>query len=727
MMEDAQPTTQQSSFLDGTSCRKNLFQDFEDLQEETFWRENIRTHPIIKTCLGEKCGDGNLWNGGLGVGVYIRIKLSETSESSECSEEYLKNALEILWTRLQKEADPSNDRTSHNESWHLSILSNPFLGSRCLLVSLLRRLDQHEEACEVAFSVLAKLGDLVKRDTCNHSDRDCSVLFGLGGALQVIWFLRKELDDATFGRDLALTLSSKILLEGLQNAERDGNCTGDKRTIFLWKWNGWPYLGTGTGSVGILYALLGHTEEEWEDLGECLPNAKGLVKNAIDDLANHRYESSLDSDSVSGRGNLKDSLLDYEPNESASTCDWTHGAPGYCLLLLKAFDIYGDERFFFHARDLADSVIWKRWQHIDVASPFKKETLGLAKGVSGIAYVYLAMARVDWRDRNIWIHRARELAMLATSQDVSICDETSFPKALFDGIGGLASLLIDTEMAAAASNEAYFPFFEACQSNSNPRRLQYNSRPQDHVFGAEINPSTKQKQMQNHIQPKNYSENITKASPAITRAGKSTAETEITQALTESIATKTPAMNMYNNDGGISLPLDVSQLTEPSLIEVTSQRSLVPPPILEINEGMPQPIIKQPKFNQEGSPESVVKHERPPKNIKLAISSFSCSKHDTDSNKTSSRALMLRRTRVEKQHVRRHIFQVENTGKDDCSAFMTDSVKRIQRAEASWIRHFGTQRETEQRHLDGRFQSSTKSIANSSFRRAMGGFFGVPN
>jgi len=706
-MKDAHSTTtQESSFSDGTSCRKILLKDFEN---ENFLIENILSHPIIESCLSDKCGDGNLWNGGLGVGVYLRIKLSEMT--SESSESYLKSALEILWTCLQKEGDPSNEHSRPNESSHLSLLSNPFLGSRCLLVSLLMRLDQRDEAYEVASSVLHKLADLYQKDNRKECDRDCSILFGLAGALQVIWFLRNELDDSTFGRDLALTLSSTILLEGLQHAEKDGNCINSEKTTLQWKWNGWPYLGTGTGSVGILFALLGHAKDEWEDLGNCLPNAKLVIKSTIDDLENRRYEAPLDSNSCSSRGNFKDSLIEFEPDESLSICDWTHGAPGYCLLLLKAFDVYGDERFFFHARDLADSVIWKRWQHCNDndTSRCKKEALGLAKGVSGIAYVFLAMARVDWRDRKMWIHRARELTILATSQGNSISDGIPHSKSLYDGIGGLASLLIDVEMAAAASNDAYFPFFESCQANSNPRKLKYNTRPEDHFFREKNNLSTKQEQKQK------FSENITKPSPATTRAGKSSAETEITHALTESMSTPIPAMNRCNKDVKIAVALDVSQLTEPSMAEATPQRcstnasSPISPPVLESND------IEPNKCTQNSSPKRVFLYQRPSKNT------------NTDSYKARSQTSMLRRTYADKCYARRHTFQIENTGEDDDSPFMTDSVQRIQRAEASWIRHFGTQCQKEKQSFDSPFKSTTNSSTNSSFRRAMGGFSGASN
>ncbi len=715
--------------------------EFDHWHGENSRKEGISSHPIVESCLRDKCGGGNLLSGGLGVGVYLRIKLSETNTSFECSKEYLKSALEILWTRLRKESESCVDDGDNNESSHMSFLSNPFLGSRCLLVSLLSRLGRREEAYEVATSVLGKLSELYEKGTHKDCDRDCSILFGLGGALQVIWFLRKELRDKTLGRDLALTLSYTILLEGLQHHRDDGNDIESDNLTLRWKWNGWPYLGTGTGSVGILYALLGHTEDEWQELGDCLPDAKSFVKKTIENLANHRYEAPLDSDSFSGRGNLKHSLVDFEPDESSSVCDWTHGAPGYCLLLLKAFDVYGDERFFFHARDLADSVIWNRWQN--QAHQNEKGRFGLAKGSPGIAYIFLAMTRVDWRDRNIWIHRAKEVATIAVSQEVTLShDETADPKSLFNGIGGLASLLIDLEEVIPFNEmddhqlplSFSFPFFESCRADSNPRRLKYHTRPEDHFFRVHNHEIMKRKQIQSDI----CAHNTTTESPAMTRVARSSAETATTQALT--LPTQATTMVWNNNESGIASGLDVSQLTEPLGIEVTPQRcslkkqcsrtercsriakSPMPPTIIEINESIPK-IIFRPTCVKHSSPEPV---NTPPKNKTrrrppTTTSPFSCNDHTTESYKARARASMLYRIQAEKRYVRRRNSHSEYYSDADDCAFMTDSIKRIQRAEASWIQHFGT---LEQRNSmrQSSLGSSSKNSANNRFRRAMGGF-----
>ena len=728
-MDTAHLATNESFVPNGEHVfQNNSNESYCDKSNKNLRKEALSLHPIVESCLHERNGGGNLWSGGLCASVFLRIKLSEQQHRSRFDSDivndyWLRSALEILQESCQQEESEATCRPMINigdcqnekeSSHYLSLYSNAFIASRCLLTSLLQRLGQKGEAYEIATAVLAELSDLAGKsmdtENSNTNDkytRDCSVLFGLAGGLQVIWFLRKELGEPTLGKDIALELGFMIFLEGLQEQEQpvdediemEGGNETTKRFRLEWKWNGWPYLGAGTGCIGILYALLGYTEEEWEDLEETVPSAKSLVKKAIDELASHRY---VMHSSFSGRGNLKDASTDYEPDESLSACDWTHGAPGYCLLLLKAFDVYGDERCFFHAQDLAESVVWSRWQH---QAYNKSSSQGLAKGVSGIAYVFLAMARVDWRDRGVWIKRARELATIAIS-DVS--DETTclhHPKSLFDGIGGLASLLIDLEGDLDCSIPSYFPFFESCQANlNNPRKLEYKTRPGDHIFMVQHTQNETQNGKQTRADARNSSIKSKSKSPGMSKAGKSSAETAITQALTHSMTTQIPTIignNSSSNEDYITSALDVSQLTEPSANQAFPQCSPgethtpIAPIILEIREAATKSIFSTHGNVANVSPKLSSKKRKYPKSL-TKRSTFSCSNLDGDND----------------------------------IAFITDSIKRIQRAEASWILHFGTQHEKEQRKVVGRRRFSSpgncaKTFTKSSFGRSVGALSGL--
>ncbi|KAG7339083.1 lanthionine synthetase C-like protein [Nitzschia inconspicua] len=388
---------------------------------------------LASSCFEKAIGQGSLLNGGIGISVYLRIKLSELETDPSKSEEHLKTALK----HAQRAVDDS--MFDDGGGLHLSFISNDALGAQCLLVSIFRRLGKIDDAQNVARTVLKMLEDLLASD----EKHDCSVLFGLAGALQAIWFLRNELSDMSFGSDLALTVSSAILLNGLEHSEKIRTSS-----LLMWEWHGRSFLGAGTGVVGILYSILGHNEEEWDSLNEYLPRVFGVLRQCIDSLTEHVLES----------GNLKAAVDGFEEDKST---DWTHGAPGYCLLLLRAYQVYGDVKYLIQAKHMGEEVIWPR--------RMQRRGLGLSRGVSGVAYVLLALARVDTENCALWRARAMKMAQLAFADLEELQEMSKNPDSLFEGTGGLVSLLIDMELSAS---DVYFPFFEY------PLSLPFSKKPE---------------------------------------------------------------------------------------------------------------------------------------------------------------------------------------------------------------------------------------------------------
>lgn len=376
---------------------------------------------LVEACLKEADGEGNILNGGLGVSVYLRIKLSEIETETVATNEHLQRALKHALCAVE---DALAEKSSKP---YPSILSSDVVGAQCMLISLMNRLGRREDACRLADATLVKLVELYEIDT----KHDCSIIFGLAGALQAIWFLRKELDDEEYGCDYVLTVSSAILMEGLNH---QGKYQTD--ATLLWEWHDRPFLGAGTGATGVLYALLGHSEDEWMSLNECLPQAKEVIQQAIDSLGNLKHPS----------GNLMAAIDRVEEDRST---DWTHGAPGYCLLLLRAFEVFEDQKYLTRAKNLAENVIWPR--------RMQRRGLGLARGVSGVAYVFMALARVDTHNSDKWRSRAAKMAAMAVTDLEDLQALSKHPNSLFEGLGGLVSLLIDLERP---TSDVYFPFFE---------------------------------------------------------------------------------------------------------------------------------------------------------------------------------------------------------------------------------------------------------------------------
>jgi hypothetical protein len=188
---------------------------------------------IAEVCFKEVGANGSILKGGLGVAIYLRIKLSEIEGA---------RAKDHLQIALGYAMDAVRGSTSDiSGSSCFSIMSSDVIGSRCLLVSVLNRLGKQNEARNEANIFLEQAADVLESD----SKHDCSVIYGLSGLLQAIWFLRKELSDITFGSECALLVSASILLEGLEYSEKY-----QTKSLLMWEFRGKPFLGAGTGVVG---------------------------------------------------------------------------------------------------------------------------------------------------------------------------------------------------------------------------------------------------------------------------------------------------------------------------------------------------------------------------------------------------------------------------------------------------------------------------------------------
>jgi len=143
------------------------------------------------------------------------------------------------------------------------------------------------------------------------------VLSGRAGALQAIWWLRKEFGDVVLGQDLAVSLAVKIFEEGLDTAASMGFHSHDlpkvpedlsddcyeRSAILFWVCDSQgshkAYLGAARGVVGILHTLLGLSHWDWELVEEQVPNAKMYVRNTIDVFLDTTNTNNLPSEGES--------------------------------------------------------------------------------------------------------------------------------------------------------------------------------------------------------------------------------------------------------------------------------------------------------------------------------------------------------------------------------------------------------------------------------------------
>jgi len=336
--------------------------------------------------------------------------------------------------------------------------TNPRPRSERVVDKILHRLEKQHRASEeeddnVTFYTMNSnytsntLSSLVVAPVWNQD-----VLGGRAGALQAIWWLRKEFEDASLAQELAVSLAVKILVEGISTAasmglnnHNDNNTNEDDNSekqieddnfscysyresdILFWlcdtQGSHKAYLGAMRGVVGILHTLLGLSNRDWKLVEEQAPNARGCVRNTIDvflSKASTNSGSSVEESTTSSTneneatslherflynnfetlngpnaevkpftsGNLRPRL--DASQESDKTVDWSHGATGLAMLFLEASKVFRCKEYLKEAHRLCDAVIFPRGlaEQKKKSAPNKKGPIGLA----GMATCFLQLS-----------------------------------------------------------------------------------------------------------------------------------------------------------------------------------------------------------------------------------------------------------------------------------------------------------------------------------------------
>lgn len=376
-------------------------------------------------CLDSSTSEGNLLTGGIGPCIYLRLQMSKVSEN---------NRTQLLKASLVEAKKALNMTKKRAGAVSQNVFRDEYVGAKCLYIIILHRLGRSEQAMGHAEDLL----ELLRKGCASLPPEACDVLDGRAGILKTIWFLRSELENRHFGSSLALHISKQILYQGMLTAKKYNS-----ESLVMWEWKSKPYLGAAHGVVGILHALLGHSDEEITILESKLPRVRDVILQAIESLDNCCDNSE----------NLRKKLNDEDDPE---VINMVHGAPGHCLLLAKASIAFPDRRkeFLLRATKLADSAL--RPGRINNAS------VGLMRGVTGIGYIFLALAQIDLKNASTWVSKAESIAHSAVDQLDSLIPNSGRPYSLFEGIGGLASLLFDL----LHPESACFPLYDAAVMGS---------------------------------------------------------------------------------------------------------------------------------------------------------------------------------------------------------------------------------------------------------------------
>uniref|UniRef100_A0A7N0ZQE8 Uncharacterized protein n=1 Tax=Kalanchoe fedtschenkoi TaxID=63787 RepID=A0A7N0ZQE8_KALFE len=245
------------------------------------------------------------------------------------------------------------------------------------------------------------------------------LLYGRAGFLWACAFLNKHIGNGTVSPACTRPIVDDIVRAGRQLAQKS-------ESPLMYEWHGKKYWGAAHGLAGIMHVLM-DTELGQDEMKD--------VKNTLRYMMNNRFPS----------GNYPSS----EGSESDRLVHWCHGAPGVTLTLVKAAEIFGDQDFAQAAIE-AGEVVWNRGL---------LKRVGICHGISGNAYVFLALYRLSGKDE--YLYRAKAFACFLLDKAHELISEGKMhggdhPYSLFEGFGGMAHLFLDM----TSPSEARFPAYE---------------------------------------------------------------------------------------------------------------------------------------------------------------------------------------------------------------------------------------------------------------------------
>jgi len=142
------------------------------------------------------------------------------------------------------------------------------------------------------------------------------------------------------------------------------------------------------------------------------------------------------------------------PSSEGSTTDrlvhWCHGAPGVALTLCKAAQMFPEDEDFKEAAVDAGEIVWNRGL---------LRRVGICHGISGNAYVFLALYRLTGERK--YLYRAKAFASFLLDKAYALISSGQMhggdhPYSLFEGLAGTSYLWFDMVRPL----EAKFPAYE---------------------------------------------------------------------------------------------------------------------------------------------------------------------------------------------------------------------------------------------------------------------------
>ncbi|KAG8188176.1 hypothetical protein JTE90_019455 [Oedothorax gibbosus] len=279
-------------------------------------------------------------------------------------------------------------------------------GPLAIAATLYYRKGDHKEAEDL----LRRLENLENDATASQSYYPDEILYGRAGYLYSLLYIKRKIPEKSEHREKCIReVVKKILESGQRNAKKKKNI--NKIPLF-YEWHNKAYVGAGHGFAGIMYMLLEAKEYMSAD------QLNSLVRPTVDFVLRQHQKSGNFPSSL---GNPRDRLV-----------HWCHGAPGLIYMLLKAHEVFQDEKYLVGARKAADCV-WKRG--------LLRKGYGICHGVSGNAYSFLKMYQHTKELR--YLYRAVKFAEWCFDYGKHGCRSPDRSLSLFEGFAGIIYFLLD--------------------------------------------------------------------------------------------------------------------------------------------------------------------------------------------------------------------------------------------------------------------------------------------
>eukprot|EP00898_Chlorokybus_atmophyticus_P001303 jgi/Chlat1/2173/Chrsp17S02744 len=254
------------------------------------------------------------------------------------------------------------------------------------------------------------------------------LLYGRAGYLLALLHAQRYVGDPA-----EVTLfNDRMLFEVVEDIIRDGEDGAIADSPLMYDWHGRRYLGAAHGLCGILYVLLhfprlyharSHPEARW----------RKLVVDSIEYVCSVAGpDGSLPSTAGRSRGEL---------------VQWCHGSPGAVFLMLKAHQVFGDQKYLESARLFAEDT-WRR-------GLLTKPGRSLCHGIAGNGYALLAMYKHTQEEK--YMKRANIFGMVAMEHEELW--QSDDPYSLYTGLAGLSCFYGDL----LQPERALFPGYELPQ------------------------------------------------------------------------------------------------------------------------------------------------------------------------------------------------------------------------------------------------------------------------